>query len=270
MKKQIAVLLLLASTSTYGAGPLPPTVQPVPDPDLLHPDRTYSFCLDLARVKPDQAIELAGKWIALGGAEPAKHCQALAMIGLKAFGEAARRLEELADQSKSAANVRAGMLAQAGQAWLLEGELLRAYNAQTAGLQLAVAGSRAQADLYVDRAGTLAEGAQYKEAITDLDAAIAIAPKNADAFAFRASAHRHLKDLDAALSDAEKAVALDGKNANALVERGTLYQLKGRAIDARKDWIAAIEMDPSSDAATAARDAIEGYDLNPDAESPKK
>ena len=268
MKLYVIAAIMLASASAFGADTLPPAVQLMPDPDLKHPDLTYDYCLDLARNKPEQAIEFSGRWAALGGGEPSKHCQAVSMIGLKSFGEAATRLEALANDSRSSGDLRAGMLAQAAQAWLLEGEPNRAYKAQTSALQLATAGTRVQMDLFVDRAMTLAEGEKYKEAIEDLDAALKMMPKNSDALAFRASAHRHLKDLDAALTDAESAVAADKKNANALLERGTLYQLKGRTVDARKDWIAAIEVDPKSDAADAARAAIESYDFKPDAAVP--
>ncbi len=191
------------------------------------------------------------------------------MIGLKSFGEAATRLEALANDSKSSGDIRAGMLAQAAQAWLLEGEPNRAYKAQTSALELATAGSRVQANLFVDRAMTLAEGAKYKEAIEDLDTALKMTPENSDALAFRASAHRHLKEIDLALTDAESAVAADKKNANALLERGMVYQLKGRVVEARQDWIAAIEVDPKSDAAAAARLAIEVYDFKPDADVKK-
>ena len=264
MKHFLIAALLIIPAAAFGADKLPPAVQVIPDPDLKRPALTYDYCLDLARTKPEQAIEFAGRWVALGGDEPAKHCQAVALIGLKSFGEAATRLETLANDSKSAGDVRAGMLAQAAQAWMLEGEPNRAYKAQTSALELATAGSRIQADLYVDRAMTLAEGEKYNEAIEDLDAALKIAPKNSDALAFRASAHRRLNELDAALADADSAVAADQKNANAFLERGAIYQLKGRTADARQDWIAAIELDPTSDAAAAARAAIENHDVKPE------
>ncbi len=261
--------MLLISPSARGAES-PPATQLIPDPDLNQPYLTYTYCLDLARNKAEQAIEFAGRWIGLGGGEPAKHCQAVSLIQLKSFGEAATRLEALASESKSVGDVRAGLLAQAAQAWLLEGEPNRAYKAQTSALELATAGSRVQTELYVDRAMTLAEGEKYKEAVVDLDAALKIAPTHSDALAFRASAHRHLNEMDAALTDAESAVTADGKNANALLERGTLYQLKGRVVEARRDWIAAIEVDPTSEAANAARAEIERHDVKPDAADPKK
>ena len=271
MTRQIAILLAVVvavqnpiTVTAAGESPLPPTLQPAPDPNLADPARTYDLCLDLARVRPDKGIELAGKWIALGGGDPAKHCQAIALVGLKAYGEAASRLETLAAQSRAEAGIRAGMLAQAGQAWLLKGEPTRAYAAVTAALGIVPLKTSQHAALLVDRAVTLAEGEKYQDAITDLNAALEIESENADALAFRASAHRHMDAIDAALIDAEHAVKVDSKNVTALLERGAIYRAKNRLAEARQDWIKVVELAPDSDAANAARDSIERLDFKPD------
>ena len=142
-KFHLAILLLVALPLCARAadGP-PPTLQPAPDPDLRNPTRTYQMCLQLAHRQPDKGIELAGKWIGLGGGEPAKHCQALSLIGLKEYGEGARRLEEVAQTSQQDSTVRASMLAQAGQAWNMQGETSRAYAAQSLALKIVPQGSK--------------------------------------------------------------------------------------------------------------------------------
>src|SRR4051812_23009487 len=94
MRRFFLIAALLASP--LHAEPAPPTQQPAPDPDLRNPNRTYQTCLSLAHNQPDKGIELAGKWIGLGGGEPAKHCQALSLVGLKEYGEGATRLEQIA------------------------------------------------------------------------------------------------------------------------------------------------------------------------------
>ena len=129
------IVAVLTLAQAHAADVLPGT-QLAPDPDLDRPNRTYQACLQLARKQPDKALELAGKWIALGGTEAAHHCQALALIGLKDYGEGATRLEELVQHSIQPALVRANMLAQAAQAWLLQDEPSRAYADQTAALKL--------------------------------------------------------------------------------------------------------------------------------------
>lgn len=231
-----------------------------PAPDLMKPAETYKFCLDLARSYPEQGNEFAGKWVGLRGGEPAKHCQAVALMGLREYTDAATRLEELAQSSKRDNAVRAGMLAQAGQSWLLAGDTQRAHAAQTAAIKL----SPNDPQLLLDRAGTLAEAKNYWEAIDDLNAAIALDPKNAEAFAFRASAYRMVDADDLALDDAERAVALDPNNLSALLERGNLHRMKGRDNEARADWLKILSLAPESETAKAARANIEKLDVNPE------
>ncbi len=271
MTRQVVIALaLVAAILSPKAAPaaeksqLPPSSQLAPDPNLSDPARTYDLCLEFARIRPDKGIELAGKWIALGGGDPAKHCQALALIGLKSYGEAATRLEALAEQSKAEAGIRAGMLAQAGQAWLLQGEPTRAYAAATAGLKFVPSKTPQHAALLVDRAMALAEGERYRDAIIDLNGALEIESENADALAFRASAYRHLAAIDAALADAERAVKADSRNVTALLERGLIFRTQNRLTEARQDWIKVIDLAPDSDAANAARDNIERLDFKPE------
>ena len=248
--------------------PAPPTVQEIPDPDPSDPEHTYSYCIALSKVKPEQSIELAGKWIGLGGGEPARHCEALSLVGLQAYGEGASRLEDLAQKSKGTATLRAGMLEQASQAWMLEGEYTRAYAAETTALKIVPEATPLEVTLLTDRAATLAEGAKYAAAIVDLTAALAVDPDNGDALAFRASAHRHLDELDLALTDAEHAVKADPKNVTALLERADIYRLKDRLSDARRDWVQIVEIAPDSDAARAAKDNMEKLDFKPDGAKP--
>ena len=231
-----------------------------PAPDLMEPAEAYKFCLDLARTYPEQGVEFAGKWVGLSGGEPAKHCQAVALLGMRDFKEAATRLEELAEASKKENAVRAGLLAQAGQAWLLGGDTERAYAAQTAALKLVPR----DAQILMDRAQTLAEAKNYWQAIDDLNVALEVEPKNADAYAFRASAYRMVDADDLATDDASRALALDPGNLSALLERGNLRRMKGRNGPARQDWLKILELAPDSDTAKAARSNIEKLDVNPD------
>jgi len=253
---RLLVIALLVSGSAMAQAPKPK--QGTPAPDTLDPAKTYALCLDTARLYPEQGVEFAGKWVGLSGGEPAKHCQAIAMLGMREYGEAATRLEELAQTSKRGVEVRAGMLAQAAQAWLLMGDTQRAHAAQSAALKL----KPGDVKLLLDRALTLAEAKNYWEAIDDLNAALALDPKNADAFAFRASAYRMVSADDLALEDAEHALQLDPGNLSALLERANLRRMKRDDAGARKDWMKILELAPESDTAKAARANIERLDVN--------
>ena len=258
----LAWALVVPHLPSRAADQPPPSTQLSPDPDLANPAMTYQVCLNLSREQPDKAIALAGKWLGLGGGEGARHCQALALVGLKDYGEGATRLEELARQSRQEPVVRANMLAQAGQAWFLQGEPSRAYAAQSAALKIVPQGSPQHAEILIDRAATLADAGKYDDVLKDVDAALKIIPRSADALAYRASANRMKGDIDAALTDAERAVASDDTNPGALLERGNLYRMKKRLADARKDWLRILELQPESPAADAARTNIERIDVD--------
>ncbi len=265
MRRYLVVAALLATSHAWAAESLPPNTQLAPDPDLARPNRTYQECLALARTKPDKGIELAGKWVGLGGGEPAKHCQALSLVGLGEYGEGARRLEELGKRSQQEATVRASMLAQAGEGWRLQGDLTRAYAVQSLALKVVPQGSKQHMEILLDRAGTLADATKYKEVIDDVDDALRIDPANSTGWAYRAAAHRYLGEEDEALKDAENAVRMGPTNQAALLERGNLYRMKKRLEAARTDWLKILEIDPDTAAADAARLNIEHMDVDPHA-----
>ena len=258
----IGLCFFLTGTATSAAQkPYPATVQPLPAPDLENPAATYDGCLTMARETPERGFEFSGMWLGLGGADPARHCQAVALIGLSEFGEAATRLEKLAETSREGTIVRAGLLAQAGQAWLLEGELERAYAAQTTALGLLPLMDRRRIAILTDRAETLAAAQNYWEALDDLNDVIAADSENTDALAFRASAYRYVDALELAIEDANRALRADSENVSALLERGILHQLNNEKAAARQDWLRAIQLAPDSPAAATARANIERLDV---------
>ncbi len=256
----IRYLLIALLAATPALAQVKSNNKGTPAPDTLDPAKTYELCLDTARLYPEQGVEFAGKWVGLGGGEPAKHCQAVAMLGMREYGEAATRLEELAQNSKRSNDVRAGMLAQAGQSWMLLGDYERANAAQTSALQLKPNDPK----LLIDRAVTRAEAKNYWEAIADLDAAIAADAKSADAYAFRASAYRMVSEDELAIDDADRALELDANNLSALLERGILRRMKRDDKGARQDWLRILQIAPESDTARVARSNIERLDFNPD------
>lgn len=266
----IAALVVVAGPAGAATGnaALSPAQSLSPTPNPENPSHTYEVCLMTAKNEPDKGYEMAGKWLTLGGGPPAKHCEAIALIGMKEYSEAATRLEALADLNEDE-SVKAGVLSQAGQAWLLQGDLTRALAAQSKALEAMPVKNHQHAYILVDRAATYADAGKYLDAVRDLDASLAIDPKNSDALAFRASARRHLNDVDVALIDAEQAVALDPHNIIGLLERGIIYKMKRRDNDARQDWLRIIQIAPDSEAGKAARANIERLDVKVEPE-PKK
>jgi tetratricopeptide (TPR) repeat protein len=219
---------------------------------------TYERCMGLARSNPTAAQKLAQEWQGRGGAHPAAHCFAVALLGLKQYKDAATRLEALGQAMVHApAELRAEVWGQAGQAWMMASDPPRAYAADTAALGFAPN----DADLLVDRAEAAGNAGWFDKAAGDLDQVLKAKPDRVDALVFRASAYRRLGRLDEALADAERAVKMAPDSAPALLERGDIRRLKGDADGARQDWLRVAVLAPGSAAATAAKGNIERLDL---------
>jgi tetratricopeptide (TPR) repeat protein len=218
---------------------------------------TYDRCMKLARENPATARDLAVDWQKRGGAHPADHCFAVALIGLKQYRDAATRLEALAQAMiRAPAELRAEVLGQAGQAWLLAGDAARAYAADGAALAL----QPDDADLLTDRAEAAGSAGWFDKAVADLDRVLKTNPSRLDALVYRASANRALERLDPALADIDAALKLAPDSAEALLERGNIRRLKGDIPGARQDWLRVVKLAPGTAEEAAAKANIAGLD----------
>jgi tetratricopeptide (TPR) repeat protein len=215
---------------------------------------TYARCMKLAKSDPGAAETLARGWQKKGGAHPADHCAAVALIGLGRYREGATKLDALAKaMEKAPAALRADVLDQAAQAWLLAAEPMRAYADAGAAVGLAPHSP----DLLVDRAEAAASAGYYDKAVADLDRVLKGDPHRVDALIYRASAYRALDRLDPALADIEAALKRSPNSAAALLERGDIRRLKGDLAGAHRDWVEVGKVAPGSQADMAARANIE-------------
>jgi tetratricopeptide (TPR) repeat protein len=256
----LLALLPLAGAAAAAESAKSPTAPAVPR-NAEADAATYDRCLKLAKQDPSAAQRLARAWHERGGAHPADHCAAVALFGLKQYKEAADRLEALArDMTKAPAGLRADVLDQAGQAWLLAGDPVRAFAASGEAVSL----QPNDPDLLVDRAEAAASAGYLDKAVADLDHALKIDPGRVDALIYRASANRALERLDPALVDVEKALAEAPNSVPALLERGNIRRLKGDAKGAREDWERIGQLAPGSQADMAARANLERLDLSQD------
>ncbi len=213
-------------------------------------EQEYTTCMTQTRTMPDQALETARAWQAHGGGDAARHCGAVALIGLGRYDEAAVRLDALAADLDSAdVALRVGVLAQSGQAWLLAADAERALAAQTTALALAPD----HVELLVDRSVSLMTLTRYWEAVDDLNRALDLAPDRVDILIFRASAYRYLDSLDLARDDIDRALILEPDNPDGLLERGILKRLTGEPEAARADWQRVLSVAEGSPAADMAR-----------------
>ena len=246
--------LLLATAAEPAGSPTHPAGARSAEADAA----TYDRCLKLAKQNPGAAQSLAQTWHERGGAHPAEHCAAVALVGLKRYKEAATRLEALAQAMTTApAGLRADVFDQAGQAWLLAGDAVRAYAAAGQALSL----QPNDPEMLLDRAEAAASAGYYDKAVADLDHVLKADPSRVEALIYRASANRALNRLDAALADVEKALALTPNSVPALLERGNIRRLKGDLNAALEDWERISRLAPGSQTDMAARANIERLEL---------
>ena len=225
--------------------------------DEKPPAQRYQACLSEVEKFPKDAFEDAIQWAREGGGGPAEHCAASALMALGLYADAAKRLEALAVSEKKGARLKANILAQAGEAWLLANNATRAEAVATTALKLM---PKATA-LLIARARARAERGDYVGAKADLDIALLKTPGHPDALAFRAAAFRFLNDRAAARADTDAALAHDPAHPEALLERGILKRLAGDTNGARADWIKLLEVAPETGTADAARTNLEKMDV---------
>lgn len=255
----IMALLIAAAAAAEPAGsPARPAAPRNAEADAA----TYDRCLKLAKQNPGAAQSLAQTWHERGGAHPAEHCAAVALVGLKRYKEAATRLEALAQAMTTApTGLRADVFDQAGQAWLLAGDPMRAYAA--AGQALGVQPN--DPELLLDRAEAAAAAGYYDKAVADLDHVLRADPSRVEALIYRASANRALNRLDAALADVEKALVQTPNSVPGLLERGNIRRLRGDLDGARADWERVGQLAPGGQADMAAKANIERLQTTEDA-----
>ncbi len=237
----------------------PPSAAPARAQDgAAEQERAYQDCMILARAAPADGLESALAWAALGGGDGARHCAAVALIGLGQYREAARRLERLAADLRSGnAALSLDVLVQAGQAWVLAGDATRAHAVQSAALAI----DPDNVELLLDRGLTLATAKNYWGAVDDFSRALELAPARPDLLTLRASAYRYLDALDLARDDIARALTRAPNSPDALLERGLLRRLAGDSAGARDDWLRVIGLAEGTPLADTARANLAKLDL---------
>jgi tetratricopeptide (TPR) repeat protein len=255
----IPVLLALAMTPAFAA---PSFV----DDKSLDDAQRYRSCLDLVRNDANTAFELAQQWHDAGGGAGAEHCTALALVQMKSYNAAAAKLDQIARERDVSPDMRAELLDQAGNAWLLAGQPENAIASFSAAINLGAN----DADVLSDRARARGMLKDWAGADTDLTAALAKDQYRADLFVLRASARHAMGKKAEAQADIAHALDVDPHYADALVERGAMKLEDGDKAGARADWQIVLATQPNSPAADSARERIEQLELGQKSSPPRK
>jgi len=211
----------------------------------------YQDCLSLANLNPNAALGVAAEWSKAKGGAPADHCLAMALVELKRYPEAAARLDALG-RATGMGNLRASVFDQAGNAWMLAGNAVKAASSFSAALAL----SANDADLYADLARAKAMQKAWGEVESDLNAALALQPRRADLLILRASALQAQGKIKEARDDADAALKIRPNSAEALVQRGEIGRAAGDVAGARRDFQAALKIAGGGETADAARNGL--------------
>ena len=210
-------------------------------------DDRYRDCVKLSQINPSKAYDQAVEWQKQGGGGGSRHCAALALVGMGRYEDAATILQQLAEdvQVSSTASplgestgqaLRADLLSQSGNAWLMAKQYQSAYEVLSSALKYVAAKSPIARDILIDRARASAGQRDFGLALNDLDKAIDIDPTRPEIYVFRASALRETKQVDLAAKDIEMALKLEPDDLDALLERGYIRQLQKNYAGAREDW----------------------------------
>jgi tetratricopeptide (TPR) repeat protein len=217
------------------------------DPALAGKNR-YDRCLELVKRDALKASEEAAAWASAGGGAAALHCEALGLTALKRYPEAAQKLETAASGGVLPP-LRADLLDQAGNAWLLAGDAAKAETALTTALTF----DPKNEDIVFDRARERGQAKNWTGAIDDLTSVLAIDPDRADVYVLRASALHAQGKKAQARADIVHALDIYPDYPEALLERGAMRLESGDSAGARADWQMAAREAPQSDAGATAR-----------------
>jgi len=220
--------------------------------------REYAACMALARRDPKAAHESALAWQKKGGGDAAVHCVAVALLGLGRYDQVGPMMEELAARTDmTRVKLKAGLLGQAANAWLISGQPKRADKLLSEALLLLPR----DVELLLDRSIARAALGHYWEALDDLNEALERQPDRVDALTFRASAWRHVDALDLAADDIAGALKRRPDNPDSLLERGLIRKARGDRAGARADWLRVLEIAVEGPLTEAARRNLESMDV---------
>lgn len=181
----------------------------------------YADCVELVNADLELGRIAAQQWVSEGGGAEARHCLSVADLKAGFPKLAALRLEEIA-QRKDAGDdyVRARLLSQAAQAWLVAEEPAHA----EAALDQALALVPDSPELYLTAAKVYGAQRRWQEVINAVNTAEEGGFVSAETFVLRGRARYEFGAYENAANDVVAALSIDPKNIDALVLRGDLAQ----------------------------------------------
>ncbi len=188
----------------------------------------FDHCVAQIQTSPDRAYEEGMAWAAEAQALGGYRCAAMALIAEPGRAdEGARRLQSLAVAlSPDQAGLRAELLDQAGNAWLIAHDAAQARSAFTQAISTVESDPQNLPDLLIDRATAYAMERDYRHAEEDLSHSLDIRANDALALRLRATARMHQSAFDLAETDALAATRLEPNNVDNYLVLGHVRESK--------------------------------------------
>ncbi|MEL6687970.1 MAG: tetratricopeptide repeat protein [Pseudomonadota bacterium] len=184
-------------------------------------DQRHKACLERIAEDQELAFEEAMIWRDQGGGRRARHCEAMALFALGHEGEAARRLDELAEGRDGGSEaMRLNFRSEAANFWLAAEEADKAYASATAGLDY----DEENADLRIARARAHVQKGEVKAAEEELNRILSKNAGHAEALRYRADTRLRQGRLTGALDDAEASLVADPDSVETALLRGRIKE----------------------------------------------
>ncbi|MFZ4121056.1 MAG: hypothetical protein ACOYKM_05265 [Caulobacterales bacterium] len=176
-------------------------------PLATDPDEAWlTSCVARIETAAEAAYEDGMQWSSETRRPAGWRCAAMALIEMGRVGEGARRLEALGSPPDAGPpNMRAEILSQAGNAWLMAGDGLRAQATFSRAIQIMASDPEVSADLLIDRARAFAMQGDWRLSEEDLSRSLDLRPNDPLALRLRAVARMNQNAFDLAEADAQAA-----------------------------------------------------------------
>jgi tetratricopeptide (TPR) repeat protein len=181
----------------------------------------YDDCIALVEGNLEAGRIAAQQWVTEGGGANARHCLAVADLKAGFPKLAAARLEEIVERKDAGDDfVRARILAQAAEAWLIAKENDYAEKALLRALELVPDSG----ELQLTAAKVYSAQERWQDVIDAVDAAETAGFVSAETYVLRGKAYYAFANYETAARDVVNALTIDPVNVDALVLRGELQQ----------------------------------------------
>jgi tetratricopeptide (TPR) repeat protein len=219
-------------------------------------DARYAACAAQATRDPAAAERIARGWSLDGGA-PARRCLGLALVAQDRFAEAAAAFADGARQAELKKDIEAAQYwAQAGNAWLADGQPAKARAALDAALAAGTLADLQRGEAYLDRARALVATGELRAARTDIDQALTNAGDDPLAWLLSATLARRMDDPARAKADIAQALRRAPDDASVQLEAGNIAAQAGDAAKAAAAWREAVRIAPESPVGRSAANAL--------------